>query len=68
MNVLKEKYIVDRSGKRLGVFLDISDYRKLLEQAELAESIKAYDAAKSSGDSAIPFERAIAGLAGRKRK
>lgn len=68
MNISKEKYIVDGHGKRLGVFLGISDYRKLLEQAEIAESIKAYDAAKTSGGKAIPFERAVAGLAGRKRK
>ena len=56
MNISKEKYIVNGRGKRLGVFLDISDYRKLLEQAEMAESIKAYDAAKASGDYRVLYE------------
>jgi PHD/YefM family antitoxin component YafN of YafNO toxin-antitoxin module len=56
----KEHYVVDETGKRVGVLLDIKDYQKLLEELEELESIRAYDAAKASGDEAIPFEEAIA--------
>ncbi len=56
---LKESYLVDEQGNRVGVFLDISDYKKLLEELEELESIRAYDAAKASGDEAIPFEQAV---------
>ncbi len=56
---LKERYLVDEQGNRVGVFLDISDYKKLLEELEELESIRAYDAAKASGDEAIPFEQAV---------
>ena len=56
---LKERYVVDEKGNRVGVLLDLEDYQKLLEELEELESIRAYDAAKASGDEAIQFEQAI---------
>jgi len=55
----KENYVVDVKGKRVGVVLKISDYRKLLDDLEELESIRAYDAAMASGEKPIPFEVAI---------
>jgi PHD/YefM family antitoxin component YafN of YafNO toxin-antitoxin module len=60
MAKFKENYVIDDQGNPIGVVLDIADYRKLLEELEELESIRAYDAAKASGDEAIPFEQAIA--------
>jgi len=60
MNTLKESYLVDANGDRIGVLLDIEYYQQLLARSEELESIRAYDAAKASGDEAIPFEQAIA--------
>ena len=57
---LKERYIVDEKGNRIGVLLDIEDYNRLLAELEELDSIRAYDAAKTSEDEAIPFEQAIA--------
>jgi len=59
MTVSKERYIVDENGNQTGVILDMDAYRKILEDLEELESIRAYDAAKESGDEAIPFEQAI---------
>jgi hypothetical protein len=56
---LKERFIIDTDGKRLEVVLDLAAYQKLLEELEELESIRAYDAAKTAGDEAIPFEQAI---------
>lgn len=56
---IAERYVVDEKGDRVGVLLDISDYWKILEELEDLEAIRAYDAAKASGDEAIPFEQAI---------
>lgn len=56
----KERYVVDERGNRVAVLLDLDEYRKLLEELEEMESIKAYDAAKTSDDEAIPFEQAVA--------
>jgi hypothetical protein len=41
------------------VLLDIKDYRKILEELEELDSIRAYDSAKASGDEATPFEEAV---------
>jgi hypothetical protein len=53
---LNEKYVVNEHGERVGVLLDWENYRALLEDLE---SIRAYDAAKASGDESIPFEKAM---------
>jgi len=57
---IKERYVVDEQGTRVSVLLDIQDYQQLLKELEELEAIRAYDAAKSSGDEIIPFEQAIA--------
>ena len=56
---LKERYVTEEKGDRIGVLLDIEEYFKLLEELEELESIYAYDIAKASNDEAIPFEQAI---------
>ena len=57
---LKERFIVDENSQRVGVLLDIEDYRQLLEDLEELEAIRAYEAAKASGDEAVPLEQAVA--------
>lgn len=59
MVTLHEQFVVDKDGNQMAVLLEIQEYSKLLEALEELESIKAYDAAKSSGDEAIPFDQAI---------
>lgn len=59
MSPIKERYIVDEKGHRLGVLLDIADYERLLEALEELEAIRAYDRAKASGDEIISFEQAV---------
>jgi len=59
MPTVNEGYVVNEDGARVGVILPMEEYRKLMEDLEELESIRAYDAAKSSGDEAIPFDRAV---------
>lgn len=56
MTITKEQYLVDESGNRIAVLLDIAECRRLLEELE---AIRAYDAAKAAPDEALPFEEAI---------
>jgi len=56
---IRERYVVDEEGNPVSVLLDIRDYRKILEDLEELAAIRAYDAAKTSGDEAIPFEQAV---------
>ena len=59
MAIPKHQFVVDDSGEKKAVILDIAEYQKLIEEAEELEAIRAYDAAKAAGDDAIPFEQAI---------
>ena len=60
MTSIAKQYVVDEKGDRVGVLLSLEDYQKLLDEPEELESLRAYDAAKASGEEAIPFEQAIA--------
>ncbi len=76
MQPLKERYLVDERGQRVAVVLDLDDYNKLLEELAELDDIRAYDAAKASGEKPIPIEQALAEIerkskvpaSGRKRK
>jgi hypothetical protein len=59
MGFATERFVVDDKGNRVAVLLDIGDYQNLLEALEEMEAIRAYDAAKASGDVAISFEEAV---------
>jgi hypothetical protein len=54
-----ERFLVDEEGRRISVVLDISDYERMLDDLEELASIRAYDAAKASGDEVLPFEQAV---------
>ena len=56
------KYVVDDKGKAVSVLLDIKAYSKILAELEELEAIRAYDAAKASGEKPVKFERALAGI------
>jgi hypothetical protein len=60
MMMLKERFIVDENGTRIGVLLDIEDYQRVLAELEELEAIRAYDTAKTSGDEVLPLEQALA--------
>ena len=51
--------MVAEQGCRVGVLFDLAAYNRLLEEAEELESIRAYDAAKASGDEVVPFEQVV---------
>ena len=59
MEKRRERYLTDEDGNRIGVVLDLADYKRILDELEELESIRAFDRAKSSDDEAIPFEDAL---------
>lgn len=56
----EKQYVVNEKCDRIGVLLNLEDYRRLLDELEELDSLRARDAAKASGEEAIPFEEAIA--------
>ena len=65
--ITKEKYVVDKDGNRVSVVLDIEQFKKILEDLEELESIRAYDAAKTADDESIPFEQAVEEIKARRK-
>ena len=53
-----KKFVTNRRGQKVGVVVDMEEYKKMLADLEELESIRAYDAAKASGSESIPFLQA----------
>jgi hypothetical protein len=56
MRSFQERFVVDEQGRRVAVLLDIDQYEKVLDELEELDSLRAFDAAKNSGDETVPFE------------
>ncbi len=59
---LKEQYVIDDQGNRIGVLLGIEEYQKLLEASEELEAIQAYDRAMAANEEEISFEAVISDI------
>ncbi|PYS81094.1 MAG: hypothetical protein DMF70_09820 [Acidobacteria bacterium] len=59
MSTNKEQFVIDESGNKTAVLLEVNRYVELLEAQEELESIRAYDDAKASNDEPIPFAQAV---------
>ena len=64
MSTNRKQFVVDESGNKTAVLLDMERYSELLEAQEELESIRAYDKAKASKDEAVPFAQAIKEIEG----
>ena len=62
MSAVKERFLVDEAGNRVAVVVSLEDYRQLVADVEELDGIRAYDAAKASGETPIPFVQAVAEL------
>lgn len=67
MMALQEQYLTDREGNRVKVVLDMEQFQQMLEELEELDDIRAYDAAKASGDEAVPFDQAMAEIDQKRR-
>jgi len=59
MSAHRDQFVVDESGKKTGVLMDIDRYSELLEAQDELDAIRAFDEAKASPDEAIPLPKAI---------
>lgn len=66
MRALKEKYVTNKKGERVGVLLEMNEYARILEELEELESIRAYDAAKASGEKPISLKQALKDIESRR--
>ena len=56
---LNESFVVDANGKKVSVLLPIKDYKRLIDELEELEDIKAYDNATNRKQEFIPLDKAL---------
>ncbi len=54
------QFLVNEKGEKVAVVIGIKEYERILEELEELEDIRAFDEAEASGETPIPFDRAIA--------
>lgn len=62
-----QRFVIGDEGHKVGVPLSLERYSEILAELEELESIRAYDAAKASGEEPVSFESAIQEIEGRRR-
>jgi hypothetical protein len=55
----ENRFKVTRKGRTISIALEVGEYEKLLDDLEELDCIRAFDAAKKSGETPVPFEPAI---------
>jgi hypothetical protein len=53
------RFLRDAKGKKLGVILSMAEFERLTEASKEMECLRAYDAAKASGETAVPYEQVL---------
>ena len=56
------RFLTDEAGARTAVVLDLAEYRRLTEAAEELADLRAFDAAKESGEDRAPLDEALADI------
>lgn len=59
MFTLHPQYVIDENQRKSAVILPLVEWERIMEEMEELEDIRAYDAAKSEPQDAIPFEQAV---------
>jgi hypothetical protein len=54
-----DRFKVTRTGGIISIALEVEEYKKLLDDLEELDCIRAFDAAEKSGETPVPFESAI---------
>lgn len=57
--MVNPQYITNDKGKKISVVLSIKEYKKIMEELEDLEDIKAYDKAMNRKQEFIPLDKAI---------
>lgn len=59
MGALSKQFLIDDTGKKVSIVLDIREYQYMLEQLEELEDIQLYDEGKKHQKAAIPMDEAF---------
>jgi len=63
MIAIHPEYVVDKRNHPKAVLVPMKDWRKIVEELEELDDIRAYDAAKAANADRLPFEQAVCEMA-----
>jgi PHD/YefM family antitoxin component YafN of YafNO toxin-antitoxin module len=55
----KPQFLFNDQGEKIAVVISVAEYEKILEELEELDDIRAYDEARASGETSVPFDEAI---------
>jgi hypothetical protein len=65
MTTLQPEFVVNARGERTAVLRPIGEWKRLTEDVEELEDVRAYDKAQAKpDDAAVPFEEAVRQIKG----
>jgi PHD/YefM family antitoxin component YafN of YafNO toxin-antitoxin module len=59
MVTVHPQYVVDGEQQPKAVLLPLEEWKRVVEELEELDDIRAYDAAKADSQDAVPFEQAV---------
>ena len=59
MVTVHPEYVVDENQNRKSVILPVTEWKRVVEELEELDDIRAYDEAKAGPQDAIPFEQVV---------
>jgi hypothetical protein len=62
---LNPQYVVDKERKPKAVLLTIAEWKRVVDDLQELDDIRAYDAAKAGPMDAVPFEQAVREIEGK---
>lgn len=65
MITVHKQFVVDADGQKRSVVLPIEEWEEIVSELEELEDIRAYDQAKQSASTSIPFEEAVGEIRGK---
>lgn len=67
MAAIKEQFLTDDQGNKIGVFMPIALYNEIMELLEELEDIRLYDEVIAREETSIPFDEYVKNRSAKKR-
>jgi len=65
---MKAQFITDKKGKKIGVFLSIDEYERIMDELDEAGCVQAFDKAIKEKDEVVPARKAFEMIARRRKR
>ena len=61
------RFLTNEKGERIAVIIEMKEYEELLAELEDLQAVREYKVAKASGETPIPFDKAVSRIEKKRR-